>query len=304
MHLDEVNVTPRSTRPPLAAIRVFECVGRSKSLRRAAADLGITHTAISQHIRELETYVGAKLVNTSPLGSSLSDDGRRFHVRVKEAFDTLAAAVEELRPSVGRRSLRIWAAPGFAAQWLMPRYRDLEQRLADTEIVLRPTELAADILRNEADIDIRYGERAEPGLFSEILMRPETVAVCSPDWLQDNPQACDPATLLGMPLIHEQNHEEWQRWFEATGIADVPPLKGPRFWNAATAVEAARLGFGPALANRQIIADDLSASRLVQIAETSVALEPYTMTMRKDRVREAEIAGFVCWIRSTLRKPN
>lgn len=259
----------------------------------------MTHTAISQHIKELEHYVGRKLVDTSPIGSKLSDDGKLFHGKISEAFELLTKAVDELRPRTGGGVLRIWAAPGFAAQWLTPRFFDLQRQLSGTEILLRPSDVNADLARNEADIEIRYGECLDPELSSEIILRPQMIAVCSPAWLEANPEAIDPNVLARLPLMHSQHHQEWTRWLEAAGVKNIPPLQGPRFWNSGT-FSAARLGMGPALANQQIIIDDIAAGRLVQITDVSITLDPYTLVYRRGRQREPEIAGFIRWIRATL----
>jgi len=286
--------------PPLSALRAFDVVGRTKSLRSAAAELAVTHTVISQHVRDLEAWFGIKLVRTTPRGTTPTAEGLRLHAHVSAAFALLERGVEELRPAAGGGKLVIWCAPGFAAHWIMPRYPRLEQALRGVEIILRPADSGPDLAGREADIEIRYGARPEAGLVNETLIRPIMLPVASPAWLQANPAARDPQALARLPLIHEKNQDEWRQWFEAAGVAEIPPLTGPRFWIATAALEAARLGHGVALLPEPVAAEDLAAGSLVRVVDAAIRLEAYTMVVAQERLDEPTIQRFRRWIKAAL----
>ena len=286
--------------PPLSALRVFETVGRSTSLRRAAAELQVTHSAISQHIRDLEAWFGVKLIRATPRGTMLTPEGLRLHAHVSAGFALFERGVEELRHTASGGKLVIWCAPGFAAHWIIPRYPSLEQALPGIEIILRPVDSSPDLVRREADIEIRYGERPEAGLINETLIRPIMLAVASPAWLQANPAARDPQSLARLPLIHEKNHDEWRQWFEAAGVTEIQPLTGPRFWIATAALEAARLGHGVALLPEPVAAEDLASGNLLRVVDAPIQLEAYTLVVAKERLHEPTIQRFRRWIKAAL----
>jgi LysR family glycine cleavage system transcriptional activator len=286
--------------PPLSAMRVFEVVGRAKSFRQAAVELRTTHTAISQRMLQLETWFGVKLVSRSRVGVVLTEDGERLHAHARAAFAMLSHGTAELKTQSPNGTLRIWSVPAFAARWITPRYKSLENAMGGTQLVLRPTEVEVDFNRNQADVEIRFGDRTEPGLLAETLMRPRTIAVASPDWLAANPTARNPNALAEMPLIQAQNDNEWRRWLVAVGVTQVSSIKGPRFWIGTATIEAARLGFGVALVCEPFAIEDLAARRLVRVVDDGAHLEPYTLVVREDRIREKAISNFRRWIKSTL----
>lgn len=112
-------IPPRSTKlsddilfeslklPPLVMVRAFEAAARTGSMRKAADDIGVTHTVISRHVRNLESWAGRKLLETGPWGSTLTQEGAIFHRAVFEAFQIIAAAAVELRPRSRKGMLRI-----------------------------------------------------------------------------------------------------------------------------------------------------------------------------------------------------
>ena len=100
--------------PPLVMVRAFEAAARTGSMRKAADDIGVSHTVISRHVRNLEAWAGRKLLETGPRGTLLTQEGAIFHRAVSEAFQIIAAAAVELRPRTRKGMLRIWAMPGLA----------------------------------------------------------------------------------------------------------------------------------------------------------------------------------------------
>src|ERR1700752_5532471 len=78
--------------PSLNALRAFETASRHESFTVAAAELFVTHAAISRHIRELEEWLGTVLFSRTGRGVALTDAGRRFGNRLEPLFDNMAGA--------------------------------------------------------------------------------------------------------------------------------------------------------------------------------------------------------------------
>src|SRR5215475_2423004 len=86
----------------LDGVEAFLSVAKHRNFRRAAADLGVTPSAVSQAIRALETRVGAALFLRTTRSVGLSEAGARFLARAKPAFEELVAASEAAR-DLGQR---------------------------------------------------------------------------------------------------------------------------------------------------------------------------------------------------------
>ena len=289
-------VPQRGRMPPLSMVRAFEAVGRLASMRKAATDLGVCHTVVSRHVRNLEAWLGARLVDTGPRGIRLTDEGRAFHRAVATAFDLVAAATADLRPETARGPLRIWCVPGLAARWLAPRLADLQAALPDVEIVLRASTEPPDFARREADAGIVFGEAPEAIGRTLRLGHARLFPVASPAWIAAHPPITGLADLAAEKLIHEESRDQWRRWFERAGHIPRTDLTGPRLWYASSALDAAVAGQGVALATRLQAADDMIAGRLVELLATDVELGDYWFVAPQGHLNDPLTARFRAWL--------
>ena len=120
--------------PPLNALRVFEAAARHLSFKDAANELSITQAAVSHQIKSLEEYLGVELFRRSGRRVQLTEAARACLPRLREGFDSLAAAVEMIRERAAEADLLITAPPVFAARWLMPRLADFAKREPKIEL--------------------------------------------------------------------------------------------------------------------------------------------------------------------------
>src|SRR5207247_10975649 len=121
--------------PPLNALRVFEAAARHLSFKEAANELSITQAAVSHQMKSLEEYLGVELFRRSGRGVQLTEAARACLPRLREGFDSLAAAVEMIRERAAEAELSITAPPVFTARWLIPHLAEFAKR--DPKIELR-----------------------------------------------------------------------------------------------------------------------------------------------------------------------
>lgn len=290
----------RGRMPPLSMVRAFEAVGRLASMRKAAFDLGVCHTVVSRHVRNLEAWFGTRLVETSPRGIVLTEEGRIFFRSVSAAFDAIAAATSELRPASARGLLRVWCVPGLAARWLATRLADLQAALPGVEIVLRATKERPDFVHYEADSEIHFGEMPETTARAVLLEQTRLFPVASPSWVASQPTVATLADLEKLRLIHEESRDQWRRWFELAGHRVRGDLPGPRRWYASSALDAAVAGQGVALATRLQAADDILAGRLVELLDTDVSLGGYWFVAPEARWNDPVLAKFRSWLAASI----
>src|SRR5256714_11831992 len=114
--------------PPLNALRVFEAAARHLSFKDAANELSITQAAVSHQIKSLEDYLGVQLFKRAGRGVQLTEAARACLPKLREGFESLAAAVEMIHLRAGETELLITAPPVFTARWLFPRLAGFAQR--------------------------------------------------------------------------------------------------------------------------------------------------------------------------------
>lgn len=180
-------------RGALDGVEAFLAVAEHRSFRRAAAELGVTPSAISQAIRSLEAQVGAALFTRTTRSVGLTEAGERFHARAKPAFEELIAAREIARDAGQRPTgrLRITAPPGVVPILFEPMIASFCQAYPEIEVEIAVNEELVDIAAEGFDAGIRLGQFIEADMIAVRLSPPfPLIVVGGPDYLnrQGRPQ--------------------------------------------------------------------------------------------------------------------
>jgi DNA-binding transcriptional LysR family regulator len=171
----------------LDGVEAFLSVARHRSFRRAAADLGVTPSAISQAVRALETRVGAALFIRTTRSVGLTEAGERFLARAKPAFEELVAASEVAR-DLGQRPaglLRLSVPRAVVPILLEPLIASFCQAYPEVEVEIAASEELVDLAAEGFDAGIRLGQFIAPDMIVVRLTPPfPFVVVGSPDYLR------------------------------------------------------------------------------------------------------------------------
>src|SRR5262247_1749573 len=106
--------------PPLNALRAFDAAARHNSFTGAAAEMRVSHAAISRHVRALEARLGVTLFRKAARGVELTEAGAKYLRLISDAFDAIDAATDAITQSKSEQ-IRVSAEPAFAAKWLIHR---------------------------------------------------------------------------------------------------------------------------------------------------------------------------------------
>jgi len=257
--------------PPLTAFQAFEAAARLMSFTKAAAELHVTKSAISHHIRTLEDYLGIKLFHRSTRQLTLTKPGQACFPELKQGFDRLEMALKQLTQLDIQDSLKINASLSFAEKWLMPRLEQFEKLYPDLDIQIDTALDVDNLKRDQADVLIRYGSSQYPGLHVYPLPSEPIFPVVSPSLLSDAKALQSTQDLRGYRLIHvkEQQHDEvyphWPSWLKAAGVTDIDATRGLHCSQMSLAIQAAIQGRGVALVRSVMVEDDLAAGRLIKL---------------------------------------
>ena len=148
--------------PPLNALRCFDVAAKHLSFTKAAAELNVTHSAVSHQIKALEEWLGVPLFRRINRGLVLTDAGQAYLKPVRDSFERLGEATRRLRVRERSGPLTVSVMPSFAAKWLVPRLRRFRERHPDIDVRISADSNLIDFAREDVDICIRYGRGVWP----------------------------------------------------------------------------------------------------------------------------------------------
>jgi LysR family glycine cleavage system transcriptional activator len=246
---------PRSRTPSLNALRAFEAMGRAGGATAAAAELGVTHGAVSRQVKALEHSLGLALFTGPRHRLRLTPAGQQLLGPLGQALDQIAAAVAGLQGDTA--PLRLAVHPSLSVKWLIPRLAGLAE--AHPGIALELTEL----------VGAARGQRGAQAVV-RILSRPDQAAVASHRLM---PNAIGPVlspallarhggdALAAPRLISASHAQGWSEWAGHAGLA-IAPLPERPFAHLHFAFDAAIAGLGAMISPWPMVADDIAAGRL------------------------------------------
>ncbi|MDD0811512.1 LysR family transcriptional regulator [Curvibacter sp. RS43] len=256
-----------------AELKAFAAVVERASFARAAAHLGLSPSALSQTIRQLEARLGARLLNRTTRSLAPTAAGDQLFRRIAPLFREMADAVAEASATAGqtRGTLRINTLGMAARQLIAPRLGRFHRAHPDVVLDIVVDDLLSDIVAGRFDAGIRVGGRLEKDMIALRLTPDVNMAVvASPDYLAHRGVPRSPADLHTHACINWRLQVDGRayRWeFEKKGKRLEIDAEGPLVTNHSdVGIEAALQGLGLAYAfDRERVDEHLAQGRLVQV---------------------------------------
>ena len=297
--------------PPLTELRAFEAAARQLSFKRAAAELGVTPTAVSHQIKLLERYCGQQLFRRRPRPLALTSAGQQLFPVVRDGLETFAEALDRVRGGATSGKLRITATNAFAARWLVPRLPDWRAGHPRLKLDIVGTDAVLDLDSGEADIAIRYARKAPAGFASVELVRDHFFVVASPKLIGDAPIPLHPTELAKLPLIESEwpatdtEAPRWQQWQKVAGrrhksMPDLSSLSALSFREELHAIEAAIAGQGFAICSDVLVGPELASGALVAASRVTLPGYGFYVVHRPSHPKLGSIKAFIDWARSAV----
>ena len=287
--------------PPLTALRAFEAAARRASFKDAAAELFVTPTAISHQIRQLEAWLGVRVLHRTPRAVSLTPAGQGLYDATAAAFGEIGRAAAQLRARPSPAILTLSSTTAFLAHWLVPRLDELRRLLPDLDLRLHASDAAAELRPGGIDLAIRYGPGPFPGAEATRLAEDSFAPVCSPALGLRTPEDLRHAALIHIDgRTRPQPPPDWPRWCALAGIAGVDTGAGLRLNDSLLAVQAAIAGQGVVIVSRLLAAEALGRGLLVQPFPQVLPGDAYHFACAPDLVGRAEVVVLRDWFRQAL----
>ncbi|MEP9397025.1 LysR substrate-binding domain-containing protein [Mesorhizobium sp. KR2-14] len=244
----------------LNGLRAVEAVARCGSLLKAAEELGVSPSAVSQQINRTERQVGRALFERRSSGLVPTEFGALFTARLTAGFRELAQAVA-LADDRSSNTLIVSVAPTFASRWLVPRLSRFFALHPEVLIRIDASTQLVDLAHSDVDVAIRLGTGKWPGARAELLLPMEIFPVCSPHTARRLKSIDDLAKAW---MISDENTMiSWESWFDAAGVAPALPKQGASYSDPLLCLESVIAGHGVMLAWQFLAADALADGRLV-----------------------------------------
>ena len=279
--------------PPLAALRAFEAVARLGGVVEAAAELHLTHSAISHQLRSLEENLGRRLLERHGRRLQLTEGGRVYALQVRYALHDLAKATGQVLSRSHDDELVIGTLPSFGAHWLVSRLPSLLTAAPRLQVSVRASLALADLDDGGLDLAIRMGSGGWERVQQRPLFHDRLVAVASPTF-NGGELPRTPAEFIRAPLL--LSIENWRPWLECAGLAPNDPA-GLHFNDSNLLLEAVRQGLGVALARQSLVHDALREGRLLRPIPISAPYPaPYWLVWSARTAGQHKLAVFSDWI--------
>ncbi|WP_223447357.1 MULTISPECIES: LysR substrate-binding domain-containing protein [Pseudomonas] len=278
--------------PPLSTLRGFEAAARLGSFHKAADELHLTQSAISQQIRSLEAYLEQPLFYRSGRSVSLTDAGHDLLSTTQALLQQLAVGIRRLGQYQKPNQLVLNTTPAFARHWLLPRLGDFRRQHPQVDLWIFSTDEVPDMASQTIDLAVRddIGSQAECSF--KVLHADRLYPACHP-------------SLLAVPVeqrttLHGEREMDWSHWAVESGI-DVGQMdQGLNFSDPGLLLDAACTGLGIALVS-QLLSRQARATGLLQpMVEQTIRGPNWALLTHRDSENIAMARAFTEWLVNNL----
>ena len=256
-----------------AEMTAFAAIAEQRSFAKAAAQLGLGKSTLSQNLRSLEERLGVRLLNRTTRSVSLTEAGARLLARVAPSLVELSAAVDDVANH--RQSptglLRLVVQPPVATFLIEPILARFLGEYPGVQMDVAMIKMPADIVAEGFDAGIRLGEQIDRDMITmRVMGEKRFLVVAAPDYVARHPKPKTPRDLRHHDCIRNRlpNGAIFGWDFEKNGKVLHVSVEGRLIVNEIElSLRAVRDGLGLAYLLYDYIAADLKAGRLVPLLE-------------------------------------
>ncbi|MEM8776412.1 MAG: LysR family transcriptional regulator [Pseudomonadota bacterium] len=286
--------------PPLSWLRAFEAAARHLSFTQAAQELNLTQSAISQHVRSLESFLGHALFIRKTRALSLTEAGSNYLPTVREAFDLLARGTQSFVGMDRGRLLSLQCNLSFSVHWLAPRLQRLQA--AHPWLILNVSTSIWEQRNDLSDytLEIRFGRAGDMSDHAIKLTDDMLFPVCSPTY-QNGDFSLDSAFLFDCSGVMST----WEVWARAQDIDFARAAEVNLASTYLVGMAAAQHGGGIVMCHDTLAADLLARGDLVRpFAGCAKMAESYFLFAPASHNETPASRVFSDWLMSELQPSN
>ncbi len=289
-------------RPPLKSLYAFVAVAETGSMTEAAGLLSVSHSAISQAIKSLESLIGQPLFQRIGRQVQLNSIGQKYYSDIAPALKTIVDATESITQQPQSNRITLNMINSLAIHWWVPRVNDFQQYAPNVDIRLSTLAGSFDFNREGVDVAIIHGKTDEwEDYYCEKLGDDELLLVCSPELLASSKEKPSAAELLKQyPAIYAQNprrQHDWSVWCQGNSLPVPKQHNNLNFMASAHAVQAAMRKLGIFVTHRLFVRDEIKHGMLAEIGTPiKNPYQEFFFVCREDKLRNKNILTLKSWL--------
>ena len=292
-----------------AEMSAFAAIAQQRSFTKAAIQLGVSRSTLSQSLRALEERLGVRLLNRTTRSVTLTEAGRRLVSWVQNALGELAAAVDEVnhyrQSPIGL--LRIAVQPPVASFLIGPVMAEFMRQFPGISLDVAVVKMPADIVDGGFDAGIRFGEQVERDMIAVPVMgEARFLVVATPDYLARHPLPRSPRDLKAHDCIRNRlpNGAIFGWEFERNGKKLRADVEGRLIVNDIDlSIRAALDGIGLAYLLYDYVASEIATGRLVPLLEEwSPRLSGFFLYHSSSRQITGPLQAMIAFLKAEARR--
>ena len=254
----------------IAAMQVFAQVVESGSFAKASERLGLSTSAASRHVSDLEAHLGTRLLNRTTRKLSLTESGQAFHERALQLLSDLEEAEHIAAQSAGvaRGTIKLTCSLNFGVRHLAPAMGDFLARSPLVKFDISVSERIVDLVEDGYDMAVRIGSVGPTNLVARKLGQMRAILCASPDYVARHGAPKTPRDLERHNCFTYANvaHPGQWRFFDKKGEESMVQVAGKVHANNGDMLCALAVrGVGIVNEPDFMVAPDLKAGRLVPL---------------------------------------
>lgn len=297
-----------STMQDLRTLSIFVRVAERRSFVRAAADLGITQSGVSNAISRLEDQLGVRLLARTTRRVSLTDDGAAFFERCRQSLAELEEAELVLKETrikpTGR--LRIDMPVSFGRLKVVPLLGPFQAQYPDLQLVVSFTDRYVDLVEEGIDVSVRFGVLQDSSLMARRLTQTQFRVVGAPSYFAKHGRPRTPDDLarhncLAFTLRDSRLARDW-RFARDGAESTLAPQGNMSFSDGAALCDAACAGYGLAQIHGYYIDNAVTAGKLEPVLEKfRPAIDPIWLVYPQTRHLSPKVRAFIDFMTARFR---
>ncbi|WP_093382590.1 LysR family transcriptional regulator [Pseudomonas sp. UC 17F4] len=290
----------------LPGLSVFVTVARNLSFARAASELGVSSTAVSKTIKQVEAALGARLFNRTTRSVSLTDAGSQLLKTVEPALASVDSAIDQIRSDYDQPSgeLRINSSHVAFVSLIEPHLTEFLRLYPALSVEVSIDNVLSDIVGVGFDVGVRLGHTVQQDMIGVPLGLPQhRIVVGSPDYFRQHGEPKEPQLLIAHTCIRQRLHTrgqfyEWVFWVNDRN-QQVNVTGNVIYDEMRAVVSAACKGVGLAYVFRQFAEKELAEGKLRAVLEPfSPVGEPFYLYYPHRTHMPAKLRVFVDYLKA------
>ncbi len=291
---------------PLKSLYTFIAVAESGSMTEAAKVLNVSHSAVSQSVKNLEAQLGQPLFQRVGRQVQLNGRGSKYYKEVAPALKTIMNATESfLNPSNSNR-IMLNMINSLAIRWWVPKVEEFQQYAPDIDIRLSNLVGPFDLEQEGVDVAIIHGDVREwESYYCEKLGDDELLLVCSPELLRAETDIAPQTLIEHFPAIYTENlrrKNDWKIWCHASQLPVPQVRKNLSFITSVQAVQAAIRKLGILVTHRLFVREEIQLGFLVEIGQAvKNPYQSFYFACPPEKLQQESILILRDWLREEFK---